>query len=46
MSIGATGSLRVFTPEFRSSIGHELIRLADGLVGRLGLHADATEASA
>jgi DNA-binding IclR family transcriptional regulator len=46
MSIGATGSLRVFTPEFRASIGHELIRLADGLVGRLGLHADATEASA
>lgn len=36
MSIGATGSLRVFTPEFRVSIGRELIRVADDLSGRIG----------
>lgn len=36
MSIGATGSLRVFTPTFHTSTGRELIRIADELVGRLG----------
>lgn len=36
MSIGATGSMRVFTPTFRDSMGRELIRIADELVGRLG----------
>lgn len=36
MSIGATGSLRVFTPKFRETMGRELIRTADELVGRLG----------
>ncbi len=43
MSIGATGSLRVFTPEFREAIGHELIGIADELVGRLGW--DGTESA-
>lgn len=36
MSIGATGSLRVFTPTFREQMGRELICVADELVGRLG----------
>ena len=36
MSIGATGSLRVFTPTFREQMGRELICIADELVGRLG----------
>ncbi len=36
MSIGATGSTRVFTPTFRRSIGSELIGLASELTERLG----------
>lgn len=36
MSIGAAGSLRVFTPEFRESMGRELMRIAGGLAVRLG----------
>lgn len=43
MSIGATGSLRVFTPEFRVAMGHEVVRIADELVGRLGW--DETESA-
>lgn len=47
MSIGATGSLRVFTPEFRETMGREVIRIADELVGRLGLdQPELTEATA
>ncbi len=36
MSIGATGSVRVFTPTFRKKIGKELISLANGISMRLG----------
>ncbi len=36
MSIGAAGSLRVFTPAFRKRTGEQLIRLAHDLSGRLG----------
>ncbi len=36
LSIGATGSARVFTTEFRQDIGEELIRLAGDLSARLG----------
>lgn len=36
MSIGATGSLRVFTPAFRKKIGKELIATAAELSTRLG----------
>jgi IclR family transcriptional regulator, acetate operon repressor len=36
MSIGATGSMRVFTPAFRETVGRELIRIADELAARLG----------
>lgn len=47
MSIGATGSVRVFTPTFREKTGEELIRLADELVGRLGWEqSEPAEASA
>ena len=47
LSIGATGSLRVFTPTFREKTGRELIRIADGLVGRLGwAQPEPAEASA
>ena len=35
MSIGATGSVRVFKPEFREVIGQELIQLASLLSNRL-----------
>ena len=34
MSIGATGSVRVFKPEFRETIGHELIQVASVLSKR------------
>lgn len=40
-SIGATGSVRMFTSEFRATVGDELIRIADELVGHLG--RDETE---
>lgn len=47
MSIGATGSLRVFTPTFREKTGRELIRIADELEGRLGWgQLEPAEASA
>ena len=47
MSIGATGSLRVFTPTFREQMGRELIRIADELAARLGWdHPERAEASA
>ena len=36
MSIGATGSLRVFTPGFRQNMGRTLIAIADDLITRLG----------
>ena len=36
MSIGATGSLRVFTPTFRKRIGKELLSLANDLSEHLG----------
>lgn len=36
MSIGATGSLRVFTPAFRQRIGEKLIGMATNLSERLG----------
>ncbi len=36
MSIGATGSTRVFTPSFRQHVGAELIRMAEELSQRLG----------
>lgn len=36
MSIGATGSLRVFTPAFRKKMGGELIALTEVLSERLG----------
>lgn len=36
MSIGATGSTRVFTPAFRKATGKELICMADDLSERLG----------
>lgn len=35
VSIGATGSLRVFTPEFRARIGAELVGLAGDLLNAL-----------
>ncbi len=47
MSIGATGSMRVFTPTFRKALGRELIGLAEELSERLGwAGADVVEASA
>jgi len=47
MSIGATGSIRVFTPTFRETMGRDLMRIADELVGRLGCAASRpAEASA
>jgi len=45
MSIGATGSLRVFTPTFREQMGRELIRIADELVGRLGWDPPQSDAA-
>jgi IclR family acetate operon transcriptional repressor len=36
MSIGATGSVRVFTPAFRKKVGKELIGMAHDLSERLG----------
>ncbi len=36
LSIGATGSVRVFTPSFRKRMGNELLRMADELSERLG----------
>ena len=36
MSIGATGSVRVFTPAFRAQIGEEITRLARELMASLG----------
>lgn len=36
MSIGATGSMRVFTPTFRKRIGKELLSLADELSKQFG----------
>jgi DNA-binding IclR family transcriptional regulator len=47
MSIGATGSLRVFTPAFREHTGDELLRMARVLAARLGwTEPDPAEASA
>lgn len=47
MSIGATGSLRVFTPSFRKKIGGELIVMATELSDRLGwVDPELAEASA
>lgn len=47
MSIGATGSVRVFTPAFREHLGTELIRLAHDLGARLGwLDPEPVEARA
>ncbi len=36
LSIGATGSVRVFTASFRKEMAHELLMLADELMDRLG----------
>jgi DNA-binding IclR family transcriptional regulator len=47
MSIGATGSLRVFTPTFREQTGRHLIRIAGEIEGRLGWdRPEPAEASA
>ncbi len=47
MSIGATGSVRVFTPMFRKNVGKELISMAIDLSARIGWGDSApTEASA
>lgn len=47
MSIGATGSIRVFTPAFRRQTGEELILLAHDLSERLGwVDSRVSEASA
>jgi IclR family acetate operon transcriptional repressor len=47
MSIGATGSLRVFTPAFRKKVGKELIALANELSEHLRwADRDLTEVSA
>ncbi len=47
MSIGATGSLRIFTPSFRKHTGRELIRMANDLAERLGWFGpELAEASA
>lgn len=35
-SVGATGSIRVFTPEFRASIAQALVTLADALTENMG----------
>lgn len=47
MSIGATGSIRVFTPTSRKNIGGELIALADQLAHRFGWagHASASRSA-
>jgi IclR family transcriptional regulator, acetate operon repressor len=37
LAIGATGSMRVFTPTFRTSMGQELIRMSSNLADRLGM---------
>jgi len=36
LAIGATGSVRVFTPAFRAKLGEETIRLADEVSRKLG----------
>lgn len=36
MSIGVTGSVRVFTPEFRKKMGHELMAMATEISERIG----------
>ena len=41
MSIGATGSVRVFKPEFREIIGNELIQVASALSKRLAWNDQA-----
>ena len=47
MSIGATGSLRVFTPAFRKKIGKQLIEMTVDLSNRLGwVDPDLDEATA
>jgi len=46
MSIGTTGSLRVFTPAFRKKIGAELLQLASELSTRLGWTVQRQEVSA
>lgn len=47
LSIGATGSVRVFTSTFRRQMGSELIRIARELADRLGWHdAEPAEVSA
>ncbi|WP_168193139.1 IclR family transcriptional regulator [Rhodophyticola sp. CCM32] len=43
LSVGATGSIRVFTPEFRARIGPALIALAERLAECLGHPAQTTE---
>lgn len=43
VSIGATGSTRIFTPRFREEIGHEIVRMARELATALG-SADNTPA--
>lgn len=42
MSIGATGSARVFTPKFRKKIGGRLVQLAHELSFSLGWHDSQT----
>jgi len=41
MSIGATGSVRVFKPKFRATVGQELIQLAQTLSKRLAWKTQA-----
>ena len=36
MSIGATGSVREFTPAFREKVGSRIIKIADELSSILG----------
>ena len=40
MSIGATGSMRVFTPEFRKTLGAALCHLCQDLSAQLGLRPE------
>ena len=44
ISIGATGSARVFTAAFRSGIGQEIMRMARDLSGKLDGHAHEDQA--
>ncbi len=45
MSIGATGSMRVFTPPYRKTIGEELIAMAEEIARRLGWATTAPPAA-